>query len=160
MDHQRHLQLAQRLSLVAHLQQHLQSYLREWCMHQWRQLPNSHRSAYLGGARSDYQQLRVLALRWKLPQWWPRILHGARTFTTCALPFPQVCPGAPQAPGIQRNSLRGPRYRDVDATISKAFGLPKMPILGENAQFEFRANSYNLFNNLNLDISQIDNNRD
>ncbi len=55
-----------------------------------------------------------------------------------------------------RNSQRGPRYKDVDATISKAFGLPKMPILGENAQFEFRANAYNLFNNLNLDIGQID----
>ncbi len=31
-----------------------------------------------------------------------------------------------------------------------------MPVLGENAQFEFRANFYNLFNNLNLDPSTMD----
>jgi hypothetical protein len=54
-----------------------------------------------------------------------------------------------------RNSFRGPRYRDIDATLSKSFGLPKMPVLGENANFEFRANFYNLFNNLNL--TSVDN---
>ena len=56
----------------------------------------------------------------------------------------------PQAPGIARNSFRGPGYFDIDATISKSFGLPSMKILGENAKFEFRANFYNLFNKLNL----------
>lgn len=49
-----------------------------------------------------------------------------------------------------RNSFWGPGYKEVDATLSKSFGLPKMPVLGENAAFEFRANVYNLFNNLNL----------
>jgi len=38
----------------------------------------------------------------------------------------------------------------VDATLSKSFGLPKLPILGEHAGLEFRANFYNLFNKLNL----------
>ena len=38
----------------------------------------------------------------------------------------------------------------MDFTIAKAFGLPKMPVLGENAKLEIRANAFNLFNNLNL----------
>jgi len=56
----------------------------------------------------------------------------------------------PTAPGIGRDAFRGPNYFDVDATISKSFGLPKIPVLGENAKFEFRANFYNLFNKVNL----------
>jgi hypothetical protein len=59
-------------------------------------------------------------------------------------------------PGIQRNSLNGPGYNDLDGTLSKAFGLPRMPIMGENAKIEFRADAYNLFNKTNLDISKID----
>ena len=43
-------------------------------------------------------------------------------------------------------------------TLSKAFGLPKMPVLGENARIELRVDAYNLFNNLNLDPNQISNN--
>ena len=58
--------------------------------------------------------------------------------------------GIPPAPGVVRNSFRGPRYSQVDATLSKAFGLPHIPVLGENAKFDFRANFYNLFNQLNL----------
>jgi hypothetical protein len=46
--------------------------------------------------------------------------------------------------------LPGPHYFDVDATLTKAFGLPTMPVLGEGAQFQIRANFYNLFNTLNL----------
>jgi Carboxypeptidase regulatory-like domain/TonB dependent receptor len=111
--------------------------------------------AYLGGAKSDYSNSAFLRSGGNFPNG-GSTYFTAPTYSACTLPFPEVCPGAPQAPGIERNSLRGPRYRDVDATISKAFGLPKMPVLGENAQFEFRANAYNLFNNLNLDISQID----
>ena len=38
----------------------------------------------------------------------------------------------------------------MDATLSKAFGLPRMKIIGENGKIEFRANFYNLFNKLNL----------
>jgi len=110
--------------------------------------------AYLGGAKSDTSNSAFLRHGGNFPGG-SLAYFTAPSFTTCTLPFPQVCPGAPQAPGIQRNSLRGPRYTDVDATLSKAFGLPKMPILGENAQFEFRANFYNLFNNTNLDVNQL-----
>jgi Carboxypeptidase regulatory-like domain len=62
----------------------------------------------------------------------------------------------PGAPGVGRNSFRGPRYFDVDMTLSKAFGLPKMRVLGEGAKFELRANFFNIFNKLNL--ANIDNN--
>lgn len=38
----------------------------------------------------------------------------------------------------------------MDATLSKSFGLPTMPVHGENANLEFRTNFYNLSNKLNL----------
>jgi hypothetical protein len=62
--------------------------------------------------------------------------------------------------GVYRNSLNGPRYKDVDLTLAKAFGLPKMPVLGENAKFEFRVEAYNIFNNLNFKPDSISNNID
>jgi hypothetical protein len=46
----------------------------------------------------------------------------------------------------------------VDLTISKGFGLPKMPVLGENAKLEFRLDAFNVFNNLNLNPNSISNN--
>ena len=64
----------------------------------------------------------------------------------------------PQSPGLSRNSLNGPDFRDVDLTLSKGFGLPKLPILGENARFEFRVDAYNLFNILNFNPADISNN--
>ncbi len=60
--------------------------------------------------------------------------------------------------GIRRNSFTGPGYRDVDMTLAKAFGLPKMPVLGESARVEFRINAYNLFNNLNFKPDSISRN--
>ena len=36
--------------------------------------------------------------------------------------------------GLQRNSFNGPGYKDVDLTLSKAFGFPNMPVLGEKQQ--------------------------
>ena len=71
------------------------------------------------------------------------------TYTTGPT-FPATGGAVPQAPGIGRNSLTGPGYKDVDATLSKSFGLPHARGIGENAQFEFRADAYNLFNNLNF----------
>lgn len=62
---------------------------------------------------------------------------------------------APQTPGVSRNSLNGPGYKDVDATISKSFGFPTLPVVGENARLEFRVDAFNVFNNLNLDGSSI-----
>jgi hypothetical protein len=57
---------------------------------------------------------------------------------------------------MKRNALYGPRYLDLDAALVKSFGLPKMPVLGENAGIQFRANFYNLFNTLNLWNLQTD----
>jgi hypothetical protein len=64
----------------------------------------------------------------------------------------------PPTPGVRRNSLNGARYKDVDLTLAKAFGLPHMPVLGENAKLEFRIDAYNVFNNLNFDPNTISNN--
>ena len=69
--------------------------------------------------------------------------------------FPATAP--PPVPGIHRNSLNGPGYQDVDASLTKAFGLPKVPVLGSAAVFEVRADAYNLFNKTNINGSQIDN---
>ena len=71
-------------------------------------------------------------------------------------PFDQIASGAvpagpvPGRPGISRNSFRGPRYFNIDATLSKGFGLPSAGVLGDAAKVEFRANFFNLFNQLNL----------
>jgi hypothetical protein len=72
--------------------------------------------------------------------------------------FPGVAAGLPPAPGIARNSFNGPGYRDVDLTLTKAFGLPKFPVLGENAKVEIRADAFNLFNLLNFDPGSVTNN--
>jgi hypothetical protein len=56
----------------------------------------------------------------------------------------------PTVPGMHRNSFYGPRYSDWDFAMTKAFGLPNMKVLGDNARFELRANAFNLFNKLNL----------
>ena len=59
---------------------------------------------------------------------------------------------------VARNSLNLPGYKDLDLTLAKAFGIPKLPVLGENAKVELRVDAYNLFNNLNLDPNQVSNN--
>jgi hypothetical protein len=64
----------------------------------------------------------------------------------------------PQSPGVQRNSLNGPGYRDVDLTLSKGFGFPNNRVLGEAARLELRLDAYNVFNNLNFDPLQISTN--
>lgn len=51
-------------------------------------------------------------------------------------------------PGIGRNSFRGPRYFAVDLSLAKRTGVPAF--LGEGAFLEFKANFFNVFNNLNL----------
>ncbi len=62
------------------------------------------------------------------------------------------------APGLDRNSFLGPKYRDVDVNLAKAFGLPKMRVLGEGARIEIKANVLNLFNLLNIDPTTVSNN--
>ena len=64
----------------------------------------------------------------------------------------------PTPPGVHRNSLNMPGYKDLDLTLAKAFGLPRAPVLGENARVELRVDAYNLFNNLNLNPNQLSNN--
>ena len=59
---------------------------------------------------------------------------------------------------MARNALTGPGYRDLDATVSKDFGLPRIRGLGENAAFQIRADAFNLFNNLNFNPTSISNN--
>jgi len=78
------------------------------------------------------------------------------TFT--AFTGPDFGPALPQPPGMRRNFLNLPGYKDVDVSLAKAFGLPRMPVLGENANFEFRVDAYNLFNNLNFNPNSISNN--
>ncbi|MGO4212652.1 carboxypeptidase regulatory-like domain-containing protein, partial [Terriglobus sp. YAF25] len=65
--------------------------------------------------------------------------------------------GIPPAPGVGRNSLRGPGYFNLDMTAQKGFGLPKWGFLGENAKFVVRADFFNILNKLNLDPTSITN---
>lgn len=62
--------------------------------------------------------------------------------------FPATGGVAPAPPGIHRNSWTGPGYRDVDATVSKVFGVPYWK--REGAGIEIRADAFNVFNNLNF----------
>jgi hypothetical protein len=64
------------------------------------------------------------------------------------------------APGIDRNIFPGPSYRDVDVTFGKAFGLPSMRGLGEDAKLEIKASLLNVFNLLNINPSTINTNID
>ena len=79
------------------------------------------------------------------------------TFTPVTASLPQTF-GPPQAPGVARNYLNGPDYRDVDATLAKSFGIPSNRALGESGKFEVRVDAYNLFNNLNFANSSIQTN--
>jgi Carboxypeptidase regulatory-like domain len=64
--------------------------------------------------------------------------------------FPATGGVPPQTPGIRRNFLTGPGYRDVDATVTKSFGLGRIKGMGEGTAIEVRADAFNLFNNLNF----------
>lgn len=97
-------------------------------------------AAYLGGAGHDYSNAGFE----------PGSSNFPNPSTSYFTPPDLTGGGIPPAPGIARNSFRGPRYSSIDATLGKAFGLPHIPILGENAKLDFRANFYNLFNQLNL----------
>lgn len=117
-------------------------------------------AAYLGGASSDTSNdtfkkpngpfVNGGGAYFNAPSFTP-----GPSFATVAAD-PSTAGPIPGAPGIGRNAFRGPGYFDVDATLSKSFGLPKMKVLGEGAKFELRANFFNLFNKLNL--TNINNN--
>jgi hypothetical protein len=61
--------------------------------------------------------------------------------------FPATGAVTPQPPGVGRNSIQGPGYKAVNASLSKTFGMPK---LREGAGLEIRADAFNVFNNLNF----------
>lgn len=84
----------------------------------------------------------------------------APSITQTGTGFPNPNTALPPRPGLGRNAFVGPTYRDVDASLTKAFGLPKLPVLGENARFELRADAFNLFNILNLDPGSVNGNVD
>jgi len=114
-------------------------------------------AAYLGGFKPDYRSKVSVTTGGQTFFTQPNVSGGV--LFACLFPNPPVaqCPAGqqgvgplPTVPGIHRNIFTGPGYFDVDATLSKAFGLPTMKIIGENAKIEFRANFYNLFNKLNL----------
>lgn len=69
--------------------------------------------------------------------------------------FPATGGVPPQAPGVRRNFLTGPGYRDVDLTVSKNFGVPYWR--REGAGIEIRADAFNAFNNLNFNPGSITN---
>jgi Carboxypeptidase regulatory-like domain len=106
-------------------------------------------TAYLGGAGTDTSNS---ALKQGNPNKdFP--LGPLAYFTAPAPPKVPAFPAVgvpPPLPGVARNSFNGPSYRDLDGTLTKAFGLPKMAVLGENARFEIRADAFNFFNTLNL----------
>lgn len=72
--------------------------------------------------------------------------------------FPNPNRALPPAPGLDRNAFVGPSYRDIDASLTKGFGLPNTRLLGENARLEIRADAFNLFNILNLNPSSVTSN--
>ncbi len=53
-------------------------------------------------------------------------------------------------PGIGRNGFRGPRYFNLDLSLSKRFNLPKGLRLGEDSGLDLRVNLFNALNTLNL----------
>lgn len=116
--------------------------------------------AYLGGFQSNYRN-NATGTQGGAFFTQPNVVPG--TLFACLFPNPPVaqCPtgqlstGPIPPAGIRRNLFRGPGYFDVDATLSKSFGLPTMKVLGEGAKVEFRANFYNLFNKLNLNGQTI-----
>jgi hypothetical protein len=98
-------------------------------------------TSYLGGARSDYSNAGFEPTTTNFPN---------SSLSYFSAPNLGSGAGIPPAPGVARNSFRGPRYSSIDATLGKAFGLPRLPVLGENAKLDFRVNFYNLFNQLNF----------
>ena len=56
----------------------------------------------------------------------------------------------PGTPGVGRNTFRGPRYFNIDLSLAKQFTLAHFWRFREGANFELRANAFNLFNTLNL----------
>jgi hypothetical protein len=114
-------------------------------------------AAYLGGFKPDYRSNATVPGGGSAFFTAPDVSGSVLFDCLFPNPDPTKCPSGqqgfgplPTIPGIHRGIFTGPGYFDVDATLSKSFGLPTFKIIGENAKIEFRANFYNLFNKLNL----------
>jgi hypothetical protein len=108
-------------------------------------------AAYLGGAGSSTSNDRFKTVANSNFPNGGSAYFSAPTYT--AFSGTDFGAALPQSPGVRRNSLNGPGYKGVDMTLTKAFGLPTMPVLGEAAKLEFRLDAYNVFNNLNFKTS-------
>jgi len=98
-------------------------------------------TAYFGGAGTDTSNQAFITGS-NFPG------GGTRFFSTIGATGAPGTPVAGLLPGIGRNSFRGPKYRDIDLTVAKRFGMPNS--FGEGANFELKANFFNAFNFLNL----------
>lgn len=110
-------------------------------------------TAYLGGAGNDLSNDQFKT--------GSNFAKGGNAYFSTQTTYPTFTSGSGTAlpgPTLHRNFLTGPGYRQLDMTLTKAFGLPNMPVLGENAKLEFRVDAYNLFNNLNFNPLSISNN--
>ena len=99
-------------------------------------------TAYNGGAGHNYDTSAFLP---PTAGNFPGVASGTNPYFTL-----QTSGTAPEFPGIGRNTFRGPRYQDIDLTISKEFGLPSMKFIGEGARIQLRMTAFNAFNKLNL----------
>ena len=99
-------------------------------------------ASYTGKAGSDFSNSTFQRPNGNFP-------NGALAYLTVPTWPTAGIPPEPAA-NVSRNMFRGPRYFGNDVTIAKAFTLPKLHLLGENARFNFQANIYNLVNKLNL----------
>ena len=107
---------------------------------------NLYPAGYNGGGGTDYSNSTFEKPGGNFPNG-ALAYFTVPTFQTATFP---ASGGPPPVPSVGRNGFTGPNYFDIDMTLQKSFGLPKLPIFGENARFEFRANAYNLFNKTNL----------
>ncbi|MCI0662994.1 MAG: TonB-dependent receptor [Acidobacteria bacterium] len=95
--------------------------------------------------RSDFLNGFMTAADFPLPP-------CTRTNTTGA------CVGWARGGDLGRNTFRGPGLANIDFSLGRSFGIPW--IYGkEGAQFQFRAEFYNLFNRVNLDPRTVVTNR-
>jgi hypothetical protein len=95
--------------------------------------------SYSGGALNEFSNSAFMRPRGNFPD-------GALAYFTVPAWSNN---GVPPPPGVGRNSFRGPRYFNVDATVAKAFGLPATRLFGESAKLNLQANAYNFLNRIN-----------
>jgi hypothetical protein len=92
----------------------------------------------------------------------PNLVGGISPFLPRPVPVPggvrMLDPAAFCDPGVDtpgnmgRNSLRGPGFRNIDASIAKSF---QASWLGDSGRIQFRADLFNAFNHANLGNPQI-----